>query len=300
MSSIDAVTASFATSLALAGNDFVDITKKEGGAQRRATQSYLLAKPLAPKPVLNDLRQLFRRIWVLEAGFRIQQRAEDRFLISFDLRQDRNKVLRGCPWRYQKAPAILHIFDGVSPIHQLPMTDLFFWVRITNVPSDFEERHTIRNIASVAGKFLELDDKLFNATRRIRVRVSHDISKPFHFKKTLKLETNVIAEISFFFENLGSKCDVCHLIFHENGLCPLAAQVAPAPPVEKTPDITCPLLGFANQIVNGTFTFQGVTTPILPPVSRMLFGPKEQIRKPIIILCMCYAPRTLGIAATRS
>ena len=47
--SIDDVTASFAASLALAGKDALDVSRRSGAAQCRNTQSYLLAKPLIPK-----------------------------------------------------------------------------------------------------------------------------------------------------------------------------------------------------------------------------------------------------------
>ncbi|XP_062013980.1 uncharacterized protein LOC133730397 [Rosa rugosa] len=148
------------------------------------------------------------------------------FVLAFDLRRDRNKVLKGGPWRFNQALVVLQEYDGVSPIHEIDLTSLFFWVRIGNIPPLFEEPDMIKSIASVAGKFLEMDDKLFENVGKVRVHVAHDISKPFFLKKTLKLAPYVEVEISYFFENLVGKCDHCNLIYHEGDHWPLIGSHA--------------------------------------------------------------------------
>ncbi|XP_061993559.1 uncharacterized protein LOC133711453 [Rosa rugosa] len=224
-SSIDAVTASFATSLALAGEDVVDISRLHGSAPQRISQSLLLAKPLTAKPfATSDLQRHFQRVWVLDSRFKVQERAHKNFVFAFDLRKDRNRVLWGGPWYFNRTPMIIQEYDGLMAPGALKMDSLFFWVRIENIPPALEVKQTIINVASVAGKFLDIDKKLFDNTGNIRVRVSHEISRPFFLKRTLKLAPGIVEEISYFFENLNGVCQMCHLILHENGTCRMAAQ----------------------------------------------------------------------------
>ena len=93
MASIDAVTASFAASLALAaGGSAPDLGKIGGGPVRRSSQSFLLGKPLTRKQVdPKAFKTHFLRTWMVDKEFRIQQRAGDLFLFSFEYVRDRNK-----------------------------------------------------------------------------------------------------------------------------------------------------------------------------------------------------------------
>ncbi|KAM5572397.1 hypothetical protein ABKV19_012454 [Rosa sericea] len=291
MATIDDVAASFASSLALLGDDVVDISKMPGADTRRGSQAYLLARPLTPKPfTAPDLQRHFKRIWVLNAAFKVQERAQKRFVISFDLRKDRNKVLRGGPWYFQRAPVIIHEYDGLKSPTAIQMNDLFFWVKLRNIPPTLEVRNTIVNTASIAGRFLEWDEKLFKATWDIRVHVAHHIAKPFFLTKTLKLAPGVIEEISFFFENLLGRCQDCSLIFHENGECQYAGkntQPSLDPKrVENKVEWPSSFAGFTHcNFSGGAFRFQGIQKPILPPVARSLFssGSLPNLRKPMVL-----------------
>ncbi|XP_062021336.1 uncharacterized protein LOC133737874 [Rosa rugosa] len=227
MATIDEVAASFASSLALLGDDVVDLSKMSGADTRRESQAYLLARPLTSKPfTAPDLQRHFKRVWVLNAAFTVQERAQKLFVIAFDLRKDRNKVLKGGPWYFQRAPVVIHDYDGLKSPTAIQMDELFLWVKIRNIPPALEVKHTIMNIASVAGRFLEWDDKLFKASGAVRVHVAHQIAKPFFLTETLKLAPGVIEEISFFFENLLGRCHDCGLIVHEHGTCQLAGKNA--------------------------------------------------------------------------
>ncbi|XP_062017581.1 uncharacterized protein LOC133733938 [Rosa rugosa] len=287
---MDDVTASFAASLALATNEVVDLSRSANSAARRGSQAYLLARPLAAKPApLQDLRRFFRRVWVLEKDFKIQERPENRFVIAFDLKRDRNKVLRGGPWRFNQAPVVMQEYDGIAPPQSVALDALFFRVRITNIPPLFEDKDTIRDIAAIAGKVIELDNNLFDATGKIRVRVSHALSKPFFLKKQVKLAPGVEEEIGFFFENLVGKCNYCDLIFHGNGICPaIDGRTLPrmdVNPMQRKLEIKGPSMSFAqSQFANGLFQFQGLQTPVLPSIARSLFHQKEQGgRRPVIL-----------------
>ena len=117
MVSIEAITASFAASMALAeGRKPVDIGRLAGGSAKQTSQAYLLGRVLTHKEVdIRALRSHFCRIWVLEKSFRVHEKPEGRLLFSFDDKGDKRRVLRGGPWNFAKAHLALEDYDGISP-----------------------------------------------------------------------------------------------------------------------------------------------------------------------------------------
>ncbi|KAL6129023.1 hypothetical protein ACLB2K_072376 [Fragaria x ananassa] len=164
-----------------------------------------------------ELKRLCGKVWILERKFQIQERPNNIFIISFDLIKDRNKVLRGGPWWYQQVPIMIQLYDGVKSI--LAMDSLFFWVCFKNIPPKYEIPENFPSIASVPGRYIEYDDKLFMQSKKVRVRVEKKLSDPILTSKNIKLATNAEEQIDFYFENCLSICDACNLVFHENGKC---------------------------------------------------------------------------------
>ena len=113
-----------------------------------------------------ELKRFCGRVWILERKFQIQERPNNIFIISFDLIKDRDKVLRGGPWWYQQVPVVIQLYDGVKSIKSLAMDSLFFWVRIQNILPKYEIPENFPGITSVAGRYIEYDDKLFIRSKK--------------------------------------------------------------------------------------------------------------------------------------
>ncbi|XP_062013748.1 uncharacterized protein LOC133730088 [Rosa rugosa] len=304
MTSIDEVTASFAASLALAGSDVVDISHLNGSDRRSNSQAFLLAKPMTKKQFgTQDLQRHFRRIWIIDGAFKVHDSTQGRFVFSFDLKRDRNKVLRGGPWYFNKAPVLLQHYDGMEDPLVIPMNLLFFWVKITGIPPALEEKTIIMNVASVAGKYLDFDQRLYNNKNQIRVHVAHAISHPFFLKRTLKIIPGVVKEITFFYENLHGICKDCQLLCHEQDVCPTVDAQAMHNTTTRSEtsgkSLTSHFPGLSDlRFQNGSFRFQGLQTPLLPPVVRNLFGTSaiNKHRKPIVVRSENLRPAAEGNA----
>ncbi|KAL6184092.1 hypothetical protein ACLB2K_045496 [Fragaria x ananassa] len=141
MASIDNINASFGASLALADRGKApDLGKVGGGSEHKSS---LLGKPLTRRPACRQrhfvvdsavLKSHFLRTWMVERQFRVQERAENLFLFSFDSVRDCNKVLRGGVWYFGRTPVALEIYDGICPFVQVPMKHVLMWVRVTGIP----------------------------------------------------------------------------------------------------------------------------------------------------------------------
>ncbi|KAL6199896.1 hypothetical protein ACLB2K_029678 [Fragaria x ananassa] len=114
MASIDAVIASFTVSLALVDKGKA-LEKIGGGHVKKSNVVFLSGKPLTRRPVDSTIfKSQFLRTWMVYRLFRVQERAENLFFFfSFDSIHDRNKVLRGGVWCFDRAPVALELFDGI-------------------------------------------------------------------------------------------------------------------------------------------------------------------------------------------
>lgn len=83
--------------------------------------------------------------------FRVQEKAENLFLFSFDSVRDRNKVLRGGVWCFGHAPVALEIYDGICPFAQVPMKHVLMWVRVTGIPPLSEVPRNFQLVGNLLG-----------------------------------------------------------------------------------------------------------------------------------------------------
>jgi hypothetical protein len=220
MASIDAVTASFAASLAIAGGGDgpLDLEKLSGGTVRRSSQSFLLGKILHSKPLDASLvKSHFQRIWILEKRVRVQAKG-DLFLFSFDSVRDKRKVLRGGAWSFDKAPVILEDYDGLLPLADVPLRHLRFWVKVEGISPAFEEPANFRLIGDLLGGYLDYD-KLMLRQGTVRLFIQHDISKPIFLSRVVKFMEGVEVLLKFTFEHLVGRCKRCFLLSHVGEQC---------------------------------------------------------------------------------
>ncbi|KAL6146657.1 hypothetical protein ACLB2K_057335 [Fragaria x ananassa] len=281
---IDEVIASSATSLALAGDGVLDVSRRSGANLRRNSQAYLLVKPLAPKCVNPaDLQQTFRRIWRTDGKFKVQQRPQGLFLFSFDMKRDRNRVLWGGPWYYLRAPMVIQDYDGLADFAYINLQSLFFWVRLENIPPRLETPVVIEDAAIVAGDNPHVDLNLLNSTGEVRVRVSHALDRPFIFEKVLKLAPGIVKNIVFFYENLVGMCATCKLIFHLDGICKKKVAKSAVQDSQKENRVEA-LVNLANpNYSQGSLKFTGAMPSILKPLQPQMPSKPPLTRKPIVI-----------------
>ncbi|XP_062020791.1 uncharacterized protein LOC133737199 [Rosa rugosa] len=220
MATIDAVTASFAASLALAeGGKAPDLGKMGGGLVRKSSQSFLLGKPLTRKPVDSAaFKSHFLRTWMVERDFRVQEMENNLFLFSFESIRDQNKVLIGGVWCFDRALVCLEEYDGVLPITEVSMKHVRIWVRVSGIPSLYEEPDNFTLIGNLLGGFLDYDKKEFRKGI-IRIFFLHDISKPILLERRIFSAKGIELLLKFQFEHHKGRCSQCGLITHSGAKC---------------------------------------------------------------------------------
>ncbi|XP_024162597.1 uncharacterized protein LOC112169774 [Rosa chinensis] len=182
---------------------------------------------------------------MVEKDFRIQEKTDNRFLISFDLVRDRYKVLRGGVWCFNRSPICLEEYDGVLPIAEVPMKHVRMWVRVSDIPPLYEEPGNFILIGNLLGGYLDYDKREFRKGI-VLILFSHDISKPIILERRVFLAPSIEPILQFQFEHLKGRCPQCGLITHSGAKCEepntavyaprvLKFVVAPLPPVVPSP-----------------------------------------------------------------
>ncbi|KAL6146486.1 hypothetical protein ACLB2K_057165 [Fragaria x ananassa] len=257
MSSIDTVTASFAASLALGdGEKTPDLGKIGGGPVRHSSQSFLLAKPLTRRVVDPEaFKSHFARVWVVQRNFRIQERG-DLFLVSFESEKDRTKVLKGGAWCFDRAPVCLKMYDGITPMTDVPMRHVRMWVIVSLIPPWYEEPDNLRLIGNLLEGYLDYDRTEFRKGV-MKILFTHEIHKP------LLLERCSVCNM---ITHAGEKCDGTHTgsgyAFSAKPITGVA--INPAPVVSSTPVVKRkPACGFGNSTLEIEVAFDLETSPIV-------------------------------------
>lgn len=290
MTSIDAVTASFAASLAIAGGGDgpIDLEKLSGGTVRRSSQSFLLGKILHSKPMDSSLvKSHFQRIWTLEKRVRVQEKG-DLLLFSFDSERDKRKVLRGGAWSFDKAPVILEDYDGMASLVEAHLRHIRFWVKVEGISPAFEEPANFRLIGDLLGGYLDYDKMKFRQGI-VRLFIQHDISKPVFLSRVVKFMEGVESLLKFTFEHLVGRCKKCFLISHVGEPCSLASEDVPG---EGSARVKLTGFGSADLVPSSSFVF--TSQPPRPIGSSLFqnvtsFPPLVKERRSIVI-------RDLGLA----
>ncbi|XP_024155768.1 uncharacterized protein LOC112163723 [Rosa chinensis] len=227
MEEVDEMAVRLAASLGLADvRRPVDLRPARGEGLRRS-QTYLVGKLLTARAFnKRSFMGMFRRAWRLNGRYTAQEHG-DRFLFTLTDPTDRNRILRGGPWGFDRAPVVLAPYDGVGAIKDVPLSTIAFWIKVRGLPPDFHTDRCLRRIGSALGRFLQKDITEFGEGR-IRIRVEMDLLQPVIFRCCFTVDDGVDVDLDFFFENLYGRCQDCGLLTHVGLPCagpPLPAEV---------------------------------------------------------------------------
>lgn len=146
----------------------------------------------------------------------------DRIVFSFPREYDQNRVLRGCPWHFDKVLFAVAATDGREDLLRVSLNWQFFWIRAWGVPPLNMVRETGERIGDAVGMFARMGEEkhgMFMGSS-LPVRVLIDTNKPLRRVDTVRLPWHVRAshfEIDYI--RLPSFCHYCGLLSHGSSQC---------------------------------------------------------------------------------
>uniref|UniRef100_A0A2N9FFZ2 Reverse transcriptase domain-containing protein n=1 Tax=Fagus sylvatica TaxID=28930 RepID=A0A2N9FFZ2_FAGSY len=186
-------------------------------------KSFLAAKFLTRRALnVEAVARTFKPLWRTDHGFSIRDMNENKLVFVFDDEADRERVMLGEPWAYDKYLVILQRIEEDEAIEEVTFTDTSFWVQLHGIPVRRMNHEVAAILGSSLGKIARVTggETSVDDGQAMRIRVSIDITKPLCRGRKAKLERGRETWISFKYERLPNFCYWCGLVTHSDKDCP--------------------------------------------------------------------------------
>lgn len=105
----------------------------------------------------------------------------DFFLIKFEVQQDVDKVLKGCPWFIGQQFLTIHLWEPDFKATIASFSSIAVWIRLLDLLIYFYDLEVLRIIGEAVGLVLRVDTHTTNGARGrfARLCVQVNLDKPF-------------------------------------------------------------------------------------------------------------------------
>ncbi|XP_042944695.1 uncharacterized protein LOC122278581 [Carya illinoinensis] len=162
------------------------------------------------------------QVWRNEGGMTFTEIGESSFMLEFENGIDKQKILQGRPWNFDRNLIGIQDIDSSLPPSEVSFSHEPFWVQIHNVPFAGMNAEYGKQIGSSVGKVINVEvDKVGQSWGWcLRVKVELDITKPLVKGKWLLVgERRIWA--AFKYKRLQNFCFRCGVIMNQGRGCPL-------------------------------------------------------------------------------
>lgn len=169
----------------------------------------------------NAFITTIKNVWVLKHGVDISMIGKNTFQFQFYHWKDKEKVIKGQPWHFDKIALLLSDMNDVQKPSDLQFHDLPIWARVYNIP--FRGRYkedNARMIGDKIGRYIEMDktDNL-GMEKSLRIRVCLNVRNPLKKQITLKVRGGELCSCPIKYEKLPLICFYCGKIGHGTNEC---------------------------------------------------------------------------------
>ncbi|KAM7498831.1 hypothetical protein LguiA_023245 [Lonicera macranthoides] len=158
----------------------------------------------------------------LAGKFKIANWGENMFTVTFEHKEDVDKVLAGSPWSVMGYTTVLVKWDVKIPVSEVSFDYCNFWLQILNLPVGKRSEANVRKIAELAGRVVDIEpltpETVMNC-HYVRVKILVDVRKPLKRGFKLLREGDQYIWISFQYERLSNFCYLCGSLGHEKEGC---------------------------------------------------------------------------------
>ncbi|XVF84584.1 hypothetical protein PTKIN_Ptkin17bG0048800 [Pterospermum kingtungense] len=129
---------------------------------------------------LEAMRNVLAKAWRLKSTLTITEFREKVFVFQFEDAIEKDRVLLGQPWTFNKSLLVLNDFDSSMFPEKVNMDWCPFWVQVHGLPLDLMNEKFGIVIGETIGEIMEVetDGKQQVWGRWLRIRVNIDVSKP--------------------------------------------------------------------------------------------------------------------------
>ncbi|CAO2821304.1 unnamed protein product [Amaranthus hypochondriacus] len=155
-------------------------------------------------------------IWRVQAGLDISNIGRNLFQFQFYHWKDKERVLAGQPWHFDRNAIILSNLDHVTKPSELLFFHLPMWARFYDVP--FKGRMHEANakmMGDKVGQFISMEQEDYSGLEKsMRIRVLIDVRHPLKTQVNLRMREGDICKVQVRYENLPNICFNCGRLGH--------------------------------------------------------------------------------------
>jgi hypothetical protein len=186
----------------------------------------LVGKLWTERPANKEaFKTVFSRIWRLAKTVVFKELQDNLWLFEFEEEDDKNRVMAGRPWSFDRHILVLKEFDGHCPPSQMIFMHSPIWIQIHDMPLLCMTKGVGSKIGDSLGELEDVDvaGDGVGWGRCLRIRVSIDLSKPLERGRALVLGGKS-HWVHFKYEKLPLFCFLCGCIVHGQKGCPAVLQ----------------------------------------------------------------------------
>ncbi|XP_074306618.1 uncharacterized protein LOC141641875 [Silene latifolia] len=146
---------------------------------------------------------------------------EKLFVFKFPDIREKEKVLEGQPWHFDKAAWCFNEPNENGKMTDVPLFHLPIWVRIYDLPiSGRSNESNIQRLCGQLGTFVAKgEDEGDGVDRAIRIRVLHDVRQAVKASVGIKMRGGEVVRFDVKYERLPNFCYGCGLMGHGERDC---------------------------------------------------------------------------------
>ncbi|KAL0438583.1 UNVERIFIED_CONTAM: hypothetical protein Slati_2341300 [Sesamum latifolium] len=199
---------------------------------------YLVGRLLSHKPFHADaLKSTLPLAFNPVRGMNFKLLEDHRFLLKFNHIVDRNRVLNGCPWSFERNLLILSAITMNENPQEVNLDWAAFHIHVHGLPLSKMSKEMSHFIGDHLGRFIDVDADSTGQVwgSSMRLRISLDVTKPL--RRVLKIRTSLGDEqlLSFTYEKLPNFCYLCGCLGYLSKFCELRFAEKFTDPGDATP-----------------------------------------------------------------
>jgi hypothetical protein len=211
--------------ISLIGGEKVGIKISEGevSADREKGERCLVGRIGDDKKINKGAFQNFlSQLWRTVGTVIFNEVQENVWIFEFEDVGDKERVLEGRPWSFDRQILVLYDFDGSIPPAQMKFTHSPFWIQVHDMPLICMNKAVGTKIGESLGVLEDVDVAGDGSGwgRCLRLRVTLDLFNPLERGRALSLGGKNYW-VTFKYERLPSFCFNCGRILHGVKGCPV-------------------------------------------------------------------------------
>lgn len=176
---------------------------------------------VGPKPYYPYFKDYILRVWKPDDDFSIYSKENGFYVIKFNNKKDRDKILEGGPYFYNKKLMTMKRWSLGMQLNKELLHTIPIWIPLPNLPLDYWTEEGISRIASVLGTPIRLDKVTESIIKIAYARVLIEINNSFKFPNKIPIITEndkmIWQEVNY--EWKPSLCSNCASFGHAETNC---------------------------------------------------------------------------------